>query len=236
VKLSDVTSHDAAWSKEFPADADRFFDAETAYRRTLERQIGVSADVKTALTKAEAELKSARSSLKRPEFQKRLDQLLTEHERQANAVVEEAERRAAILGKSATDWSTTDLDGKRHTLADYRGKVVILDFWYRTCFWCVRAMPQMKEIATLYKDKPVVILGMNTDPDEADARFVAEKMGLNYATLKAAGVPEKYKVQAFPTLIVIDQSGIVRDMHIGYTPTLKDEVVKSVERLLNAKP
>jgi peroxiredoxin len=201
----------------------------------LARRVGVPADVKTALAKAEAELKSARASLKRPEFQKRLDQLLAEHERQAKMVIDEAERRAAILGKPAADWSTTDLDGKRHALADYRGKVVILDFWYRTCFWCVRAMPQMKEIATHFKDKPVVVLGMNTDPDEADARFVAQKMSLNYATLKAAGLPEKYKVQAFPTLIIIDQAGVVRDLHVGFSPTLKDEVVKSVERLLDAK-
>jgi hypothetical protein len=60
-------------------------------------------------------------------------------------------------------------------------------------------------------------------------------MGLNYANLKAAGLPEKYNVQSFPTLVVIDQEGIVRAVHAGYSPTLKEEVVRSVERLLKAK-
>src|SRR5207248_2928831 len=159
--------------------------------QTLARQVGDATAVKAAVAKAEADLKAARCGLKRPEFQKRLDQILSEHERQAAAVVEEAERRASLLGKPAADWSTTDLDGKRHALADYRGKVVILDFWYRTCFWCVRAMPQVKEVAAQFKGRPVVVLGMNTDAKEEDARFVVEKMGLNYATLKAAGLPEK---------------------------------------------
>ena len=91
-------------------------------------------------------------------------------------------------------------------------------------------------IAGRFKDQQVVVLGMNTDTKEEDARFVVEKMGLNYTNLKAAGLPEKYKVQVFPTLVVIDQDGVVRDIHVGYSPTLKEEVVKSVERLLKAKP
>ncbi len=45
-------------------------------------------------------------------------------------------------------------------------------------------------------------------------------MGLNYATLKAAGLAEKYKVQGYPTLIVIDQEGTVRDVYVGYSPAL----------------
>lgn len=46
---------------------------------------------------------------------------------------------------------------------------------------------------------------------------------------------EKYKVQAFPTLVVIDQEGVIRYVHVGYSDTLKEEVVKSVEELLKVK-
>src|SRR5207248_10352034 len=143
------------------------------------------------LGKADLALKAAQAELKQAEFQKQIDALLTEHEQYAKYYVEEAERRAAVLDKPAAEWSTVDLEGKPHALKDYRGKVVILDFWYRTCFWCVRAMPQVKEVAAQFKGRPVVVLGMNTDAKEEDARFVVEKMGLNYATLKAAGLPEK---------------------------------------------
>jgi uncharacterized protein (TIGR03067 family) len=234
-KLGEVKRHDSAWCRAFAADAERYFAAEAAYRWTLAQEIRTPAETKTAVEKAAADLKAARGSLERPEFRQKADALLAEHEQQARMIVEEAERRSTILGQRSPDWSTTDLEGKPHALKDYRGKVVILDFWYRSCFWCVRAMPQVKKIADHFKDQPVVVLGMNTDPKEEDARFVVEKMRLNYANLKAAGLPEKYKVQAFPTVVVIDQEGVVRAVHVGSETTLKEEVVKSVERLLKAK-
>jgi peroxiredoxin len=235
MKLGEVKTHGPDWCREFAADADRYFAAESAYHGALARQ-GTRAELKGALEKAEADLKLARASLGRPEFRTREDGLLAAHEQQARALVEEAERRDALLGRPAPEWATTDLDGKAYALKDYRGKVVVLDFWYRSCFWCVRAMPQVKEVAAHFKDKPVVVLGMNTDVKDEDARLVVEKMELTYTTLKATGLPENYKVRSFPTLVVIDQEGVVRDVHVGYSPTVRDEVVKSVERLLKAKP
>src|SRR5204863_5713937 len=117
----------------------------------------------------------------------------------------------------------------------YRGKVVVLDFWYRGCGWCVRAMPQTKQIAAHFKDQPVAVFGMNTDRNEEDAKFVVEKMGLNYTNLKAEGLPEKYKVQGFPTLISIDQQGGVGDIHVGYSRPLREEASEAGEKLGNVK-
>jgi thioredoxin-related protein len=57
-------------------------------------------------------------------------------------------------------------------------------------------------------------------------------MGMKYATIKATGIPEKFGVQGFPTLIIIDQQGIVRDVHVGYSPKLREEVGKKIEELL----
>lgn len=132
----------------------------------------------------------------------------------------------------AADWNLKDLDGNPHALADYRGKIVVLDFWYRGCGWCMKAMPQMKQVTDDFKNKPVVVFGMNTDRDESDAKFVAEKMALNYATLKATGIPEKYGVRGFPTLIVIDPQGVVRDFHIGYSPHLRADLGQTIRKLL----
>ena len=97
-------------------------------------------------------------------------------------------------------------------------------------------MPQIKEVADYFANQPVMVLGMNTDRDPADAEFVIEKMGLNYPNLKARGIPEKYGVRGYPTLIVIDQQGIVKGFHVGYSPHLRDDVISSVENLLNPKP
>src|SRR5207247_1422817 len=118
MKLGEVKAHDPAWCREFAADAERYFAAEASYHRTLTRQGGAAAEVKAALEKAEADLKAARPGLERPEFRQQLDKLLADHEQQAHFVVEEAERRAAILGKPSPEWSTTDLEGKPHSLKE----------------------------------------------------------------------------------------------------------------------
>src|SRR5262249_2046148 len=142
-----------------------------------------------------------------------IDHDIKQHEQMASYYVEQAKNRLAVFDRPAADWSCQDLSGKQHALKDYRGRVLVLDFWYRGCGWCIRAMPQVKEVATHFADKPVTVFGMNTDRNEEDAQFVIDKMGLNYANLKAEGIPEKYKVRGFPTLIIVDQEGMVRDIH-----------------------
>jgi thiol-disulfide isomerase/thioredoxin len=150
-------------------------------------------------------------------------------------VKQDNEHADSVVNKPAATWTTTDLDGHKHALEDYRGKVVALDFWYRGCGWCMRAMPQIKELADQFRGQPVVILGMNTDQQDKDAKFVIDKLQLNYPTLHGTGIPEKYGVQGFPTFIVIDQKGIVRERHVGYSPTLREEMAKTISGLLAEK-
>jgi thiol-disulfide isomerase/thioredoxin len=81
----------------------------------------------------------------------------------AKYLADEKLQEEQVLNKPAAEWLLKDIDGEMHELKNYQGKVVILDFWYRGCGWCIRAMPQLKELADDFKDKPVVVLGMNTD-------------------------------------------------------------------------
>jgi thiol-disulfide isomerase/thioredoxin len=200
-----VQDHDESWTKSFAEEADRYFAAADAYHKQLSAA-GHDADhAPEMLTKAETELKSARANLTLTDFTEQLDKQLSEHKRQADYIAKEAKELAERKDKPAAEWSLDDLNGKSHALADYRGKVVVLDFWYRGCGWCIRAMPQVQQVANDFKDCPVAVLGMNTDRDEKDAQFVVEAMQLSYPILKATDVPAKYGVHGFPTLIIIDQ-------------------------------
>jgi thiol-disulfide isomerase/thioredoxin len=142
------------------------------------------------------------------------------------------EEDAETLNRNAPAWARTDIDGKKHSLTDYRGKVVVLDFWFRNCEPCIRAMPQLKEIAQKFRDRPVAVLGMNIDKEEKYARFGADKLKLNYPTLRAEGLVEKYDVHFFPTLVIIDQQGVVRARHEGYMTNLLQEVSETINHLL----
>jgi thiol-disulfide isomerase/thioredoxin len=145
----------------------------------------------------------------------------------------DAKKQREVLGKQAADWDTTDLDGKPHRLADYAGTVLVLDFWYRGCGWCIRAMPQLNQVAEDFEGQPVVLLGMNTDSNVDDAKFVDKAMGLKYTSLRVDDeLPKKYGVSGFPTFVVIDGTGKVADIHVGYSPTLREKLTKSIRAAL----
>lgn len=236
VELAEVKSHSKEWCETFLAESEKYFANADAYERAAKQREFSATEMKAALTKIEDELKQLAATLQSDELKKYVDQQVETRSRNQKYYIEAIEERQEVLGKASDEWQTTDLEGKDHALKDYRGKVVVLDFWYRGCGWCVRAMPQVKQVADHFKGQPVAVLGMNTDRKTADATFVVDKMGLNYVNLKAEGLPEKYKVSGFPTLIIIDQQGIVRDVHVGYSPDLKEQVIRSIEQLLATKP
>ncbi len=234
-ELTAVETHDAAWLAKFAPAADRYFAANKAYERATEEASKNAAKSRTLLADAKDALKSARDAIDNPIFRDQLDRQIAEHDGMVNYYEDSAKRRAEVVGKPAAEWELKGLDGKTHSLSEYHGKVVVLDFWYRGCGWCIKAMPQLSALAEQFAGRPVVVLGMNTDSNEDDAKLVADVMGLKYATLRASGIPEKYGVRGFPTLILIDRDGKVSDVHVGYSPTLHADLAKEIEGLLPPK-
>jgi peroxiredoxin len=232
-ELVGIKTVDPAKLAEFAAAADKYFTAAAGYDETTEAAQKAKPDeAKKLLAKAVEGLKAAEKAISQPDFKAGLAERSQQHEQMEKYYVDAAERRAKVLGKPAETFETKDVNGKTIKLADLKGQVVVLDFWYRGCGWCVKAMPQMNQLADDFAGKPVGIYGMNTDRNEEDAKFVIDKMGLKYPTLKAEGLPEKFGVQGFPTLIIIDQRGTVADIHVGYSPTLREDVGKVIRDLL----
>jgi len=145
----------------------------------------------------------------------------------------ETKTRVEWRGKPAPAWALTDLDGKKHSLSDYRGKVLVLDWWYKNCPWCMLAMPKLTEVARRYADRPVVILGMNVDKDTNDARFAVTKVKPGYSSLIAGKETAKqYGVTGYPTLFIVDKKGKVADVHVGYDKDLTALLSKKLDALL----
>lgn len=228
LKLTDVKTLDADACKKLADSAEKFFLAKHAFEKATQ------ADDATAEScdKAEALFREAQAKLESSELQHQIDRSIEDFQKYRDSTLKDNEERRALLGQEADEFTTVDLDGNSHALADYRGKVVLLDFWYRGCGWCVRAMPQLKQVADHYQNKPVVLLGMNTDHELSDAKFVADHLALNYPNLRAEGLPEKFHVHGFPTMIMIDQQGKISDVHVGWSATLKDDCITKIDRLL----
>jgi len=264
VILKAVDRHGSDRVKVLRDEADLAFKAEASYMDLLEKAKHASGgtrkpvpegpkgavarffqanDVRIVTGKRLAEAKevlvAARGRTTLPVIRESLDLWIKNHQQFGKSYTEQAVRWAEVIGRPAPDWELKDLEGKSHAMKDYRGKVVLLDFWYRNCVWCMRAMPQVNGVARHFKGKPVALLAMNIDQDQADARYVVDKLGITYPVLRAHEESgERMRTlfsMGFPTLVIIDRDGIVRDAHVGFSDTLGEDVAKAVEALLDEK-
>jgi peroxiredoxin len=234
--LIEVRAIDGATLAALAADAERAAAAESAYRRAI--ALATSADDAAAggraLAAARADvLESARTAMRSDLFRGHFDRLVAGHDaalaRNLARVTENAER----IGRPAPDWALLDLDGAPLRLTDLRGRVVVLDFWYRNCGWCIRAADQVEALAARFANHPVTVLGMNVDRELADARAAVDRLGMTYRSVRAdRSLAAAYGAAAYPTFAVVDRRGVLRHVRSGYETSLADELGAIVEALL----
>ena len=186
--------------------------------------------------KIKSDLKAEEEEVSTPEIRQQLDQMLASVTQDVTYTLDDNRRIAGLKNTAAYDFTATDLDGKPHKLSEYRGKVVVLDFWYRGCGWCIRAMPTMKQVADDFRNKPVVIIGLNTDRNVADAKFVDDAMGLNYPVWRIDRTTvDRFHIRAFPSMLLIDGGGTIRDFDEGYSLTLRKDLSAKIQAVLDAE-
>ncbi|MCC6361414.1 MAG: TlpA family protein disulfide reductase [Phycisphaerales bacterium] len=132
-------------------------------------------------------------------------------------------------GDAAPDFALKDADGKEYKLADFKGKVVLLDFWATWCGPCVRAMPTIQKLHEAYKDKPVAIIGMNTW-ERGNATEFVKKKGFTYLQLlKADDLAKEYGISGIPTLVLIDGAGKILHTAVGFSDDEEKELTKLID-------
>ncbi len=120
----------------------------------------------------------------------------------------------------APAWTLKDLDGKTVSLADFKGKVVVLDIWATWCPPCRAEIPHFIELQNEWKDKGVTVVGMSVDSTgAADVAKFAKDHGMNYPIVMAdEATPTAYGAdQGIPTTVVIDKNGNIVASHLGLT-------------------
>ncbi|HVC92201.1 MAG TPA: TlpA disulfide reductase family protein [Pirellulales bacterium] len=230
--LVSADRRDAAWVALLRQESEAYFAAAEEHRKRVRRATRCADEAKRLLAEARCVWGALAGAVAHPVFKSQANARLKSHDSITEQVVDESQRRAQTIGQQGPEFCATDLDGRRHSLRDYRGRIVVLDFWYRGCGWCLRAMPQINELARSLENRPVVVLGVSVDRDVSDTRSVAEKLRLVYPCLSAMDLAERFHVRGFPTVVVIDKKGIVRDRYVGYTPTFAAEIAAQIERLL----
>ncbi len=123
-----------------------------------------------------------------------------------------------LVGRDAPDFALKTLDGSNLRLSEFRGQVVLVNFWARWAGDSRQEMPALNKINTTYQRAGLVVLGVSVDEDLRRAREFAGAMKVSYPIMFDTGTDlgRDYFLQKMPMTILVDRSGVVRFSHVGY--------------------
>jgi len=115
-------------------------------------------------------------------------------------------------GPDLPPFTLADLEGRSHRLSDYRGQVVLVNFWATWCPPCVEEMPSMQRLKERLADEPFVILAVNMAETEGDIQTFLHKVAVDFPLLmdREGEVVKAWRIFAFPTSFVLDPDGRIR--------------------------
>jgi thiol-disulfide isomerase/thioredoxin len=139
-------------------------------------------------------------------------------------------------GDPLPDFAFTDVDGRPRTLADFRGKYLLLDFWGTWCAPCVAELPLLKQARERFRHRGFEILGMDFEysatADHVRSFLAARKIPWPNAAPDSVKdlIRNRYRIMGFPTLVLLDPDGLVVEIHGHAT-----EMVAALERILERR-
>ena len=146
----------------------------------------------------------------------------------ANFVMDEMDK---VRREPAKGFALQTVDGRKVSLSDLKGKVVLINFWATWCGPCIAELPDLKRLYDKYKDKGFEILAISGDDKDDRQKVIdfAKKREMNFTVLFDEGVLKQYAITGLPTSIFVDRDGNVR-----YRITaIGNDVPKSLEIVLN---
>jgi thiol-disulfide isomerase/thioredoxin len=158
----------------------------------------------------------------------------------ASHVIEEADGETgqvsgACQSKQANlDFTVKDMNGARVRLADYKGKVILINFWATWCAPCKVELPGLIELQDAYKDKGLMVLGISEDDSPETLRTFATEWKVNYPMLVGLGEEKLFDAYGpligLPTSVIVGRDGAVCGRHVG--AATKEEFEREIKALL----
>jgi len=145
--------------------------------------------------------------------------------------------RVPTVGMQAEDFSLIDLDGKSQSLSQYRGKIVLVNFWATWCKSCTTEMPAMQASFDKLRGKGFVVLAINELEDDAKVREHIKQYGYTYPVLmdRDNKVANQFGVFGLPVSVFIDQEGRVQEYIKGGLLT-EQKIDETIARIQKQEP
>ncbi len=141
---------------------------------------------------------------------------------------------SSLEGQVAPDFVLRSATGENLRLSEYRGDVVLINFWATWCGPCRQEMPLLNDLYGRYQRVGFNLLGVNIDEDSRRAMQMVQELGVNFPVLfdENKEVSKLYDIEAMPVTILVDREGIVRHVHHGYKPGYEEKYLTEIRSLL----
>ena len=141
---------------------------------------------------------------------------------------------SGLAGMPAPDFALKSSTGENLRLSEYRGDVVMINFWATWCGPCRQEMPLLDELYTRYERVGFSLLGVNIDDDSQRAMDMISELGVSFPVLfdNRKEVSKLYQVDAMPVTVLVDREGKVRHVHHGYKPGYEQQYLDEIRSLL----
>jgi len=142
----------------------------------------------------------------------------------------------ARIGKPAPGFTLNDINGKKVSLSDYKGNVILLNFWATFCGPCKEEMPSLNNLYAALKKDGLIVLAVSIDDSEKPVQSFIRAKAITFPVLidKDQQVYfEQYGVLGLPTSFIIDRDGIVRDKILGDRPWDSKDMKEKIGMLLS---
>ena len=139
---------------------------------------------------------------------------------------------AVNIGQSAPSFKLPDLDGRETSLEQFKGKIILLDFWATWCTPCRMTMPVVEKLSKEYPDDMVVLAVNLRESKDVIEKYVFEQAIHSLVLLDEGGrVGADYGAYAIPMQFLIDRSGILRHIQTGYRQNMAALMRAQIEQL-----
>jgi len=138
---------------------------------------------------------------------------------------------APQIGKLAPEFSLNDLSGNKVNLSDYKGKVILINFWATFCVPCKAEMPSLNNLFLAFKNNGLIVLAISTDDSEKPVQSFIKEKAIAFPVLMDKDQEvyfDLYGVLGLPTSFLIDRDGIIREKIRGErvwdAPDMKEKI------------